>query len=220
MSRHLITKPGALQAPQLDYILFDGSYSMQDKWWDCIAALDGFMDVLKAQNVHSHGIVSVFNSACLSDIQRDGLLSDWPSFASAPVVSEWGTTPLYDAINHMGRTLKDLDPPSCSIVIVTDGHEQGSRHTDATQARAILDWCRAKGWQVTFLGADFNNAKQAELLGADPTNMIGVQKKLLGAAGKRLGEKRAHHARSGDDINFTKDEQESFGGYLTQQKDQ
>jgi hypothetical protein len=64
-------------------------------------------------------------------------------------------TPLFDAINMMGRELQALNPPRCSIVIITDGDENGSRHTTADQARAILDWCRAQGWQVTFLGADF-----------------------------------------------------------------
>jgi len=111
--------------------------------------------------------------------------------------------------------LRDLDPPRCSIVIVTDGDENGSKYTDAEQARAFLDWCRAKGWQVTFIGADFNNSAQARLLGADARNSIGVTKARLLEAGKKLGEKRAAHALYGDDINFSEDERKDFGGYLT-----
>jgi hypothetical protein len=124
-------------------------------------------------------------------------------------------TPLYDAINLMCRKLRDLDPPKASIVIVTDGDENGSNHTSADQARALLDWCRAKGWQVTFLGADFNNSKQAKLLGADETNTIGVRKQKLLEAGKSLGDKRLKHALYGDDINFSEDERKNFGGFLT-----
>ena len=76
----LVPRPGALVAPQLDYILIDGSGSMQTKWWDSLAALDGFVDVLRTMNVSSHGIVSVFDSHDLSCIQRDGLIGDWTAF--------------------------------------------------------------------------------------------------------------------------------------------
>jgi hypothetical protein len=206
----LSTRPStALQAAQLDYFLVDGSGSMTSKWWDFMAAMDGFADVLKAQNIASHGIVTVFEGNNLSSTQRDALIGEWPTFSADPLVSQWGGTPLYDAINLMGRELRDLAPRNCSIVIVTDGDENGSRHTTHAQARAILDWCRAQGWQVTFLGADFNNSRQAALLGMDECNSLGVRKT------KVLGTKRANHARSGIDINFTSDEKSTFGGFLT-----
>jgi hypothetical protein len=213
----LTKREGALQAPQLDYFLIDGSGSMQDKWYDSLGALDQFKDVLATQGVGSHGVVHVFDSRNLANIQRDAALADWVPFKDQPLTSTWGMTPLYDAINLMARELAALDPARCSIVIITDGDENGSRHTTANQARALLDWCRAKGWQVTFLGADFNNSKQAALLGADATNSIGVQRTKLLEAGKALGEKRANNARYGTDINFTKDEQANFGGYLSDQ---
>ena len=210
---NLINRTGTLQAPQLDYILLDGSSSMQSKWWDTIGALEAYVDVLKSQNINSHGIIQVFDSSDLDSVQRDSVLLDWPKLTD--IGSHWGMTPLYDAINLMGRKLRDLKPPRCSIVIVTDGDENGSRHTTAEQARTILDWCRAQGWQVTFLGADFNNSRQAKLLGADDSNSVGVRKQLLKDAGKSLGEKRAKHALYGDDINFSEDERKNFGGLLT-----
>lgn len=210
----LVPRPTSLLAPHLDYILLDGSGSMQSKWWDTLAALDGMMDTLRAAGVGSHGIVHVFNSQDLNSIQRNGIIAEWKRFSEEPLGSLWGNTPLYDAINLMGRTLRDLDPPRCSIIVATDGIEYGSRHTNATQAKAILDWCRAKGWQVTFLGCDFNNARQAALLGATEENTIGVRQMKLLEAGKALGDKRVKNALYGTDINFTDDEKENFGGYL------
>lgn len=217
MSKEIALRPGSLLAPQLDYFLVDGSGSMKAKWWDTLAGLDGFMEVMKSQNIASHGIVNVFDGFTLESIQRDSTLATWAPFYADPLGSTWGGTPLYDAINLMARNLRDLDPPQASIVIVTDGDENGSGHTTAVQARAILDWCRAKGWQVTFLGADFNNSRQAKLLGANDSNSIGVQQKLLKKAGEELGRKRARHAISGTEITFSADEKKDFGGYLTDQ---
>jgi hypothetical protein len=204
---------GTLQTAQLDYILLDGSASMQSKWWDTMGALDAYVQVLKSQNIASTGILQSFDSRDLDCEQRNCTLDQWGPLTD--IGSHWGMTPLYDAINLMGRKLAALDPDKCAIVIVTDGDENGSTHTTADQARAILDWCRAKGWQITFLGADFNNSTQAKLLGANDSNSVGVRKMLLKDAGKALGEKRAKHARYGDEINFSDEERKAFGGYLT-----
>src|SRR5215469_1093657 len=174
-------RSGTLQTTQLDYILLDGSSSMLSKWWDTMGALDAYISVMKAQNIASTGIIQVFDSSNLDSEQRNSTLDTWGPLDD--IGANWGMTPLYDAINLMGRKLAALDPERCSIVIVTDGDENGSEHTSAAQARGILDWCRAKGWQVTFLGADFNNSKQAKLLGADDTNSVGVRKMKLLVAG-------------------------------------
>lgn len=217
MSTVPATLGSKLLAPQLDYILVDGSGSMTGKWWDTLAGLQNFMSVLHAQNINSHGIVHVFDSIDLELIQRDTVLKDWPSFIEEPLALHGGGTPLYDAINLMVRKLADLDPPRCSIVIITDGHENGSTHTSIEQARNLLDWCRHKGWQVTFLGADFSNSSQAAQLGATEKNSLAIQKTKLADAGKLLGEKRAKHAITGQEISFTGSEKQDFGGYLSDQ---
>lgn len=206
----LVSRSTELLHSQLDYFLVDGSGSMRDKWWETLAALDNYRRLLTDANSISHGIVSVFSGRDLQMIQRDGLLANWQSFAASPLASTWHDTPLYDAINLMGCHLRDLAPSRGSIVIVTDGIETGST-TSSEQARAILDWCRAMGWSVTFLGANFDNSKQAALLGADASNSLGARKELIAEAGRLLAKKRL----SGDEIAFSDDEKLKFGGYLT-----
>jgi hypothetical protein len=215
MSQEVAIRAGTLLAPQLDYILLDGSSSMRGKWWDTLGALDGYMNVLRSENIASHGILHVFCSQELVSIQRDGVIGDWKTFAEDPAGAHWGMTPLYDAINYMGREFRRLNPVRATAVVVTDGEEVGSRHTTVDQAAAILNWMRAKGWQVVFLGANFNNEKQAKLLGVSERNTIGVRQQKLIEAGKELGAKRARHARTGDDIAFTDEEKTNFGGYLS-----
>lgn len=214
MTNDLKTRPGQItEQNDLDYILIDGSGSMQDKWWEFLAAGDTYMAAAKANGVKSHLIVHVFDTSDMEMIQRDCSLTDAVSFSKDPLGSHFQGTPLYDAINLMGRRIKDRDPAKCSILIITDGEDFDSK-TSLTQAKAILDWLRAKGYQVTFIGCDFNNSRQAKALGADDTNSIGVQKKLLSDAAKSLATKRAAYHRDGDDISFSDKEKQQFGGYL------
>ena len=205
--------PAALSS--LDYFLIDGSGSMKSKWWECLAALDNYIEIVNGSGVSTRAIAHVFDTTNMEFIQRDGKLAEWPKNTEHPLVGHWGGTPLYDAINLMGRRLAALNPTKATIVIVTDGEETDSQYTTVQEARTILDWCRAQGWAVVFLGANFANSAQAKALGADESNAIGVRRELLAEAGSLLGRKRAAFANGADDINFSADERAHFGGYLT-----
>lgn len=200
---------------QVDFILLDSSGSMESKWWDSLTAIDVYVKTLREQNVNSQMMLTVFSESTELSLERDCPISDWRDFMTDPVGGFWGSTALYDAINAMGRTMRDLNPPRAAITIVTDGEENASQWTNHTQAKAILDWARAKGWQVTFIGAEFNNAKQAELLGSNPAAAIGVSQQYLTDAAKELARKRARYAIDGAPMHFTDEERQQFGGYLS-----
>jgi hypothetical protein len=52
-----------------------------------------------------------------------------------------------------------------AIIIMTDGLENASQEYSHAAAKALLDDCRARNWQVIFLGASFDNATQAASYG-------------------------------------------------------
>jgi len=200
---------------QLDYILLDGSGSMSgERWWHCLEAIDAYVDGLKTANIHSQIMLHTFDSRDPDCLQRDLPIADWRPLLQSPIGAHWTSTPLYDAIQLMGRRLRDLDPPRASLIIATDGGENKSRFTTEDQARAILNWCRAKGWQVTFIGAEFNNDHLARTLGAKGNEAIGVQQRLLAEAAKELAKKRARYATTGAPMHWSDDEKQQFGGYL------
>jgi hypothetical protein len=204
---------------QKDYILLDASSSMSPRWWDSLQAIDDYVGGLKIASVNSDVTVATFTTSTFDRISfdkcRQSTVDEWQSVVEGEAVPFYaGSTPLYDAINIMVKELRDLNPPKVSIVIVTDGEENISK-TTAAQAKGLIDWCRAKGWQVTFLGCDFDNNKQAKLLGVGPANAIGTSAKRLKDATAELAKKRAHHAHFGTPMNFSEDEQHKFGGYLT-----
>lgn len=219
--------PVGTKEAQFDYILIDGSSSMMGvKWDDSIRAVDAYIAGLRAEGIHSHTYVHVFSGGLLgggSDdkvdtVAWDGPIHEMPRLHGA-LGCPTGVTPLYDAVAIMARRMRDREPEKGAILIVTDGEEGGSQTTDLTQAKAFLDWLRAKGYPVTFIGADFSNHEQARGLGADKSNAIGVQRAFMSDAARNLAKKRANHARgNAEDINFSEEEQSQFGGYLAAPK--
>jgi hypothetical protein len=199
---------------QHDYILIDSSSSMSTKWMESLAAVDAYIAGVQAAGISSNVILHMFYSQAPDYIHSQGPIGQWKPLCSAPPLPQ-GMTPLYDAITLMGLRLRQIDPARCSVLIVTDGEDDGGPSSPKLpQARAILDWMRAKGWQVTFIGCDFSNSEQAKLLGSARDSAIGVQKRLLTDAASALARKRANYGLYGTPMHFTDDEQQQFGGYL------
>lgn len=206
----------AIRAAQRDYILMDGSGSMSTKWWDSLAAVDAYVQTLREGHVATRLTLATFSGPDYLDlIGRDvETLDQWQPLMAKPIGSTWGGTPLYDAINVMLRKLRDEDPIRCAITIVTDGRAGLSHFTDQTQCTAMLNWAKAKGWSVTFIGCDWDNSEQARSLGLVPSQAIGVQKALLADAARELARKRTIYGATGAPMHWSESEQRQFGGYL------
>lgn len=214
MSETLAIRSGSLAPASLDFILLDGSGSMRSKWWDSLASVDGYCSVMHEASMTSRILLSVFSDNYLGVIERDLSVADWKPLMDNSPGFPGGGTPLYDAINTMVRSLRDLDPLKCSLLIVTDGEEAGSQYTDKVQAKAMLDWCRAKGWQVTFIGCDFNSDAVSGLLGGNRESSISVSKQNLSTATRALGKKRVGYDLYGTPMHWSEEEQQTFGGFL------
>lgn len=199
---------------QRDFILLDGSGSMINKWHPMMDAIEAYVDTLARNGTQSFLTLSVFSTDALGIDHCSVDIADWESLHENPAQSTWGGTPLYDAINHMARRLKDEDPIRCSITIVTDGRDNESQ-TSVVQARAIIEWLRAKGWSVTFIGCDWNNSRLAAQLGLPEAAAIGVSQARLTDAARNLATKRTRYAATGAPMHWTDEEKEQFGGYLS-----
>jgi hypothetical protein len=198
---------------QIDYILLDASSSMTTKWWDMLDAIDEYIKSLRKKGIDSRLLMCSFSSATLSYQWRDGPMATLPLMSDDPPGLHGGATPLYDAINTMAHTLRDLNPPQCSVTICTDGEDTGNKFTTLAQAKALLDWMRLRGWTVAFIGANFNNEQMARGLGG-ASQSLGTSTKRLGEAMRLLADRRARYGRTGESIEFSDAERTKFGGYL------
>src|SRR5262245_33831204 len=167
-----------------DYIVLDGSSSMSDKWFDMQRAIDQYIETLKTMGTKSHIRLSVFTTPTHENLDLvvfDGPIEEWIPLSQDPVRLPAGMTPLYDAVHHCAHLAHDDAPANANLTFVTDGEENGSAVTLA-QAKAGLDWCRARGYAISWIGCDFNNSSIIAELGGQKSEGVGVQKALLGDA--------------------------------------
>lgn len=210
--KHFAETPSTT-SEQIDYILLDGSSSMHNQWYDVLNSIDAYIDeTKKATELSSQVLFAVFSSQNTHKLVRDLPIREWVSLREDPIECPGGTTPLYTSIVQLGMMLRDINPPRASVVIATDG--EATDHEMKDQARAVLDWMKAKGWQVTFIGCDWDNSDLANRLGMAPTQAIGVGKRHLSSATRELAKKRTAYGRSGAPIHWSDEEKQNFGGYL------
>lgn len=206
-----------LEKEQFDYILLDGSGSMMGDWYTYLDAIDTYVAELKNCKTQSHLHLSIFTDgdpSYIDMVAKDEPIDSWVPLSANPVGSHFQGTPLYDAIEIMCSKLHRINPDRCAITIVTDGGEAGSRSCDLIRAKTLLDWARAKGWSVTFIGCEFDNSGIAKSLGATAASAIGVQNKLLKNAVQEYAKKRHAYGVTGAPVHWSEEEQRQFGGYL------
>jgi hypothetical protein len=201
---------------QLDYVLMDASGSMSGRWDPSMQAVDSYVAGLTANAVSTKVIMATFCDSHGFQYRRvrEAPVAEWPQvYLDDAIEQSGGYTPLYDAINEMGLEIRNLNPTKCSILIVTDGEENTSK-TTLVQAKAILNWLRRRGYQITFLGCDFENSIQAKALGASPQDFIGLTKERLAEAKALLAQKRHYYDKYGKPMGFDETEKKNLGGFL------
>src|SRR5208283_3933028 len=90
-----------------------------------------------------------------------------------------------------------------ALIVMTDGLENASREFTHAAAKALLDDCRAKNWQVVFLGADFDNAAQASSYGNAAAATLAASPKNLAEAMTETASLRASYAAAGAPMKYT-----------------
>ena len=210
----------AAVGPQRDYILLDRSGSMANKWSDALGGVNAYVHGLAGDKAtaeirvtlalfDAHTAAPTFRapagSLCFEVIRRDIAASAWKDVSHADA-SPRSWTPLFDAIGKLVALANADNPPRAAIIVMTDGQENASFEHSKASAKALLDACRAKNWQVIFLGADFDNAAQATDMGTMSAQTASFDPTRTGAAYNMLRSKRATYAACGQSIRFTADE--------------
>lgn len=191
---------------QHDFILLDRSGSMSSQWTEALGAINGYVKKLAEEGVDT-GVTLVAFDKNHNDmdftILRDRIIpSTWRPVTSEDATAR-GMTPLNDAVGKIVALANAGNYDKVAIIIMTDGHENASRELSVHDAKKLLDDCRAKNWQVIFLGANFDNAAQAASYGNVAGSTIQSSSANLGATMTATARLRSVYAVSGQAMMFS-----------------
>jgi hypothetical protein len=158
------------------YVLIDMSSSMAQKWPETMAAVNGYAtEIGKADPdrflaVYGFALPgSAFTS--LTVLRMEAPAANFIRLGEdTPKPS--GMTPLFDAIGMIHNILRDDGHARKTILVITDGEENASRVISGGAAKELIASWKAKEWDVTFLGADFNAFGQAQGLGLGAKDVL------------------------------------------------
>jgi hypothetical protein len=137
-------------------------------------------------------------------------IKDWPAL-TRETYQPRGATPLNDAvIATIDRMEKEWHRPEerISLVIMTDGHENSSAHTNA-DVKAAIERVQGKGWMVVFLGANIDSfAEGVQQRGTHAANTMDWAAQNVGVAMQSVVRSHAAYAATGQAsmAGFTEEE--------------
>jgi len=202
---------------QHDFILLDRSGSMQVLWSEVLNSVNAYVKKLGEDKVDTGVSLATFDKdgeEFKFEVIRDRIIpSTWKPVSSEDATPR-GLTPLNDAIGRIVTLAKagvnGTPYDKLALIIMTDGLENASREYTHAAAKALLDDCRAKNWQVIFLGADFDNAAQAASYGNVATQTVAAAAASMGPAMEATARKREAYARTAAPMHYTEEEKRSF----------
>jgi len=198
---------------QHDFILLDRSGSMSSLWTEALSSINAYVADLAKDGIDTGVTLACFdghNGNCSFDILRDRIIpSTWKAVTNEDAEPR-GMTPLNDATGKIVNLAKAGNYDKVAIIIMTDGHENASKELTVPQAKALLDECRAKNWQVIFLGANFDNAAQAASYGTLAAQTVQSSARNLTATMRKAAGKRVDYASTGAAMEYSDEEKEDF----------
>lgn len=195
---------------QHDFILLDRSGSMSTLWVEALSSVNAYVKKLAEDHVDTGVTLVAFDdfNGLSFDVLRDRIIPTTWDPVTDKDAGPRGGTPLNDAIGRLVGLANSGGYDKVAIIVMTDGHENASREISGSQAKALLDECRSKGWQVIFLGANFDNAAQAQVLGNSKRSTIATSAANLCATMAATASLRSTYAKTGANMEYS-DEQKA-----------
>ncbi len=190
------------KSPLLAFILLDRSGSMENCRDTTIDAFNEYvMGLRRSDDVDARISLMIFDSESIDILQNVEPAKSSLELSRANYTPR-ASTPLLDAIGHAVAAIDkvDLRPhEKVGFVIVTDGLENASKeHTKETIRKLLTDRQDAKGWLVTFLGADIDAFAEAGAIGIKSAKYLHLKKSKLAHAMRYAAASQARYATTGD----------------------
>lgn len=198
---------------QHDFILLDRTGSMGERpgqWTEALNAINGYVKKLAEDKVDTGVTIVAFDKDgdkfCF-DVLRDRITPSTMFPLTTADASPRGLTPLNQATHMIVERAVAGNYEKVVLIIMTDGYENCSAPQFTHESvRKMLDGCRAKGWQVIFLGANFDNASQATSYGTAHGQHIHATVANFAGTMRMTAAKRSAFGATGQAMTYTDDE--------------
>jgi len=176
------------------FLLLDRSGSMQNLWVEAIGSINTYANKLAESLPHAKITLAVFDSGNRFEIVRDAVeASKWRDVSNEDAMPR-GSTPLYDAVVSLCADANKKAKGRTSLVVMTDGHENASQEATKDTAKSALDATKAKGWDVVFLGANWDAMDQSASVGVMAATTLNVGKGKMRAMAESLSERTVSYS--------------------------
>lgn len=215
-------------------ILLDRSASMQSRWSTSINSINEYVSVLKENGIQgtvtlvafdtvagygSYGVnvsqpftnmdVSPITPKGVTEVVRRSVpINQWVNLTGSEI-SPRGSTPLFDAVYEMKYFIQQDNTERGVFLIMTDGEENSSKNKKEV-AEGVVSYIKARGWEVVFLGANFDVAKDARGVGIAASNYATFSDVNASLAMRGTAQKSALYATTGASISYNDADKKAF----------
>jgi hypothetical protein len=197
------------------YILLDRSGSMESLWTEALSSVNAYVRELTSKSggdaVDAHVTFAVFDHQ--AGLQFDVLRKAVPALHWEPVTpahaAPRGGTPLLDAIGRIISAAEFDNPAKAVIVVMTDGQENASQELTRAGAKVAIDRAKARGWEIVFLGANFDNIGDAESVGVMHAKQMAMAPGKMADSMERLSRKSRAYAVRSASVEFDADDRKA-----------
>lgn len=184
------------------YILVDRSGSMATKWEETISSVNAYVKELKVDGYVTVAFFDDHNGTQFDVIRDEVRFKDFESISSKEFQPRGGT-PLYDCLERIVSMADKENGAKTVIVVMTDGQENSSKEITKDTAKYIIKKCKAKDWQIVFLGADFDAFSQASSVGVGINYTINTSAGNYGNVLRDVAMKSMNYTTTGASMAFS-----------------
>jgi hypothetical protein len=190
------------------YILLDRTGSMGPIWTEALGSVNAYVEQLaKDEDPNDKTRITIACFDHQETLQFDILRRDVTAESFRPLTdadaSPRGMTPLFDAIARIAALAEKDAPEKAVLIVMTDGEENSSQEVTKQGAAAALDRIRKKGWQVVFLGANFDAFGEASKVGVAMSQTINAAPAAMSASMMTLAKKSRAYERMNENVGFS-----------------
>lgn len=189
------------------FILLDRTGSMAGLWTEAVRSVNAYVKDLQA-NPDDRVTLAVFDlhDGLNFDVVRDAVkVGEWKDLGETEVTPR-GSTPLFDSLARIIGLAEGRNGEKTVLVVMTDGHENASREVTRAGAKAAVERFQARGWQVVFLGANFDAFDQAAQVGVSASATMSATPDSLPVAMSSVSRLTASYRATGARMSYTDDD--------------